>query len=724
MDSIYSAGFIRQDADFGSVCPVFSKEFALYGKVKKATLQVSALGVYEAYVNGNRAGGFVFAPGWTSYETRLQYQTYDITTQLDDFCAIDIGVGMGWRFHKRSNEALPFLGADETALIAAVTVEYADGSIQTVVTDGSWKAKKSNILYSHMYHGEMVDYGADTAEEFPVMVLPLDNSILIPQEGEEIREMVEIPAAKLIVTPKGERVIDFAQEITGYVAFSFQGQKGDKIQIHHAEMLDKDGNFYTENLRAAKCEINIVCDGKKHIYRPHYTFMGFRYIRLTAFPNDICLDDFKAVVVFSDMKRTGFFTSGDEKLNQLYENIVWGQRGNFLDVPTDCPQRDERLGWTGDAQVFARTAAINYDIQRFFKKWLHDMAADQYSDGSIPHVIPNTMRVGNGGSAAWSDASVICPWQMYLAYGNTDIMRDAFPMMRRWIGFMESKGTKRGLWDLGGHFGDWLSLDAEEEACTGATPHEYIATAFFYYSTSLVVKMGKILGEDVSYYEALAKDIKKAFLEEYFEEDGSPLCLTQTASVLALYFGLLDNPKKVADALIDSVQEYGHLLTGFVGTPYLCHVLTDIGRPDLAYMLLLREDYPSWLYEVNMGATTMWERWNGLKPDGSFATPSMNSFNHYAYGAVGDFMFMTVAGIGTDENAPGYKHILFKPIPDKRLGFVKASIVTQYGIVASMWEYKGDNIKYTFTVPENTTATATIDGITHELSPGTWTMEA
>ena len=582
---------------------------------------------------------------------------------------------------------------------------------------------KSNILYSDIYNGEKVDFTVECEDKFTVKEVPVSKDILIETEGEETREMARLDAVELITTPKGEKVIDFKQEITGYVEWVVPARKGATFMLQHAEFLDKDGNFYTENLRSAKCEIEVTSNGVEQVYKPHFSFQGFRYIKLIGFNDDeIKLENFTAVVVFSDMKRTGFFACGHEDVQQLYENIVWGQRGNFLDIPTDCPQRDERMGWTGDAQVFARTASINYNTQKFFRKWLHDLAADQEENGAVGNVVPAGWD--GGGSAAWGDAAIIVPYQMYLAYNDTKIIEEQWESMTNWLKFIETECSEKGRWDKGGHFGDWLSLDAGNEATGGFTDKNLIATAMYAYSTSLLIKMGKVIGKDVSYYEEMYPVIVEQYRKNYLNT-GKVEHETQTSNVLALYFNLTDDREREAKKLVKDIEECGHLKTGFVGTPYLLHVLTDIGRNDLAYKLLLKDTFPSWLYSVKMGATTMWERWDGMKPDRSFATPEMNSFNHYAYGAVGDWMFSTVAGIRPDENEPGYKHIIFEPRPNKELGYAKARILTKNGEIISSWEYKGEGnlCEFSFTIPDGSHATLYLDDEEYEFVSGTYTTE-
>jgi len=723
MSSIFKAEFIRQNEDLGTVCPVFRKIFWADKKIRKATLSVSALGFYEVHINNNRIGKFIFAPGWTSYRTRLQYQNYNVTKYLEECNTIDIAVGVGRRRHKRPDEELPFLKSDEIAVIAALTVEYEDDTVEVITTDKSWECMKSNVLFSDIYDGEKVDFTVECEDKFTVKEVPLDKKILIETEGEETREMARLDAVELITTPTGEKVIDFKQEVTGYVEWVVPARKGNTFKIQHAEFLDKDGNFYTENLRSAKCEIEVTSNGVEQVYKPHFSFQGFRFIKLIGFNDDeIKLENFTAVVVFSDMKRTGFFACGHEDVQQLYENIVWGQRGNFLDIPTDCPQRDERMGWTGDAQVFARTAIYNYDTRKFFRKWLHDLAADQEENGAVGNVVPAGWQ--GGGSAAWGDAAVIVPYQMYLAYNDTRIIEEQWESMTNWLKFIETECSEKGRWDKGGHFGDWLSLDAGYEAAGGFTDKNLIATAMYAYSTSLVIKMGKAVGKDVSYYEEMYPVIVEQYRKNYLNT-GKEEHETQTANVLALYLNLTDNREREAEKLVKLIEECGHLKTGFVGTPYLLHVLQDIGRVDLAYKLLLKDTFPSWLYSVKMGATTMWERWDGMKEDRSFATPEMNSFNHYAFGAVGDWLFSTVAGIRPDENEPGYKHIIFEPIPNKELGYAKARILTPNGEIISSWEFKGDSnlCEFSFTIPDGSYATLYLDDEEYEFVSGTYTTE-
>lgn len=722
MKTIKDARFIRQNADFGDVRPVFNKVIWLDKPVLKATLYCSALGYYEAYFNNERVGKFIFAPGWTSYGKRIQYQEYDVTYLLEECNTLDIALGNGRRYHGNAHEHYESITSEQEALIAALLIEYEDGTEEFIPTDSTWECSKSNILYSHVYNGETVDFTVNTDEKFPVKELnDISTDILVPQEGEEVREMARIGVSQVIKTPKGELVLDFGQNLTGYVEWNVPAVKGKEFRLYHAEVLDRFGNFYLDNMRSAKVEIKVISDGNERTYKPHFTYQGFRYVKLEGFEGEINPDDFTAVVVFSNMKRTGYFACGHDLVQQLYENIVWGQRGNFLDVPTDCNQRDERFGWTGDAQVFARTASINYRTKKFFKKWMHDVSADQHEDGGVPHIIPD-IGWDSYGSSAWADVAVVVPYWVYRTYGDTEIIKDQFESMKKWILFMESKGSERGLFDTHDcHFGDWLSLDAGDEATGGMTDNDLIGSAYLIYSNRLFIEMGKAIGEDMSYFEELYDLSIKAYRKKYLNT-GKPEYETQTANVLAIYFDISDDIYREGAKLVKDIEECGHLKTGFVGTPYLLHALTKIGRSDVAYKLLLKETFPSWLFPVTRGATTMWERWDGMKVDGTFATPDMNSFNHYAYGSVGDWLYTTVAGIDSDINEPGYKHIIFKPLPIKELGYAKARILTENGEVISSWEYtgNGNECKFSFTIPKGSHATLYLDNEEYEFESGTY----
>lgn len=695
---------------------VYLKNFRCAAKAEKAILKITALGVYEAKLNGERVGDFILAPGWTSYLNRLQVQSYDVTDMLKTENSLEVTVGQGWRAIANKRDSSDFLGYRDTALIAELTLVYADGRTESIVTDSSWTARESKLRYTNIYDGDIYDATFKAGSARHCICVDLEKDMLIPQEGEKIVEHERMPALQVIKTPAGETVIDFGQNMTGYVEFKIKGVPGAQATISHGETLDRDGNFYNANYRSADAQIKFICDGEEHIYKSALTFFGFRYIRLENWPDEIKKENFTAVVVHSDIRRTGYFECSDEAVNRLFKNIIWGQKGNFLDVPTDCPQRNERLGWTGDAQVFVRTASLNFDVERFFKKWLRDLAADQGRDGCVPHVVPNIFD-DMGGSSAWSDAAVICPWEIYRTYGDKKILEDQFDSMKAWIDWMRER-SENGKRSGGFHFGDWLGLDSTEGSYKGSTPEDLIATAYYKYSTELFIKAAHALVRDVSEYENIPTEAATAFRREYME-NGRVKNATQTACVLALCFDITDDRAATATQLNELVKRSGHLETGFVGTPYLLHALSDNGYAETAYDLLLRREYPSWLYPISKGATTVWEHWDGIKPDGTMWSTDMNSFNHYAYGAVADWMYGAAAGINSDPDRPGFEHIIFRPVTDRRLDFVKASIDTRRGTVASEWRRENGRIKYIFTVPEGCCASAVIGGEKHEVGAGT-----
>jgi len=698
----------------------FLFSFSPQKPVKSASLQMTALGIYAAALNGLKVGGEVLAPGWTNYRKRLQYQTYDVTALLaDGENKLSVEVARGWRMHAREKDWLqPTLGGKSIALIGALTLSYEDGTEEIFCTSNEWQCRLSKTRYSNIYNGEFYDAGFEDGYLRNAKVLDYPHDILIPLQGERIVEVERLPVQSMFTTPEGELVLDFGQLLTGYVEFRIEGKQGKKGILRHAEILDAKGNFYTTNLRKAKQEIEFVCDGQEHVYKPQFTFQGFRYVQPKNWPCEVKPEDFTAIVVHSEMKRTGYFECSDPLLNRLFENIVWGQKGNFLDIPTDCPQRDERLGWTGDAQAFIRTSCYIYDCERFWVKWLSDLASEQAANGAIPHVIPR-MHWDGDSSTGWADAAVICPWQLYLSYGNRDILLAQYASMQAWVDYMIAR-VKNSLWLGGSHFGDWLNLDGDK-----ATPKEVLQNAFFIYSTGLLVKSGELLGLDMGAYEKQQAQAKQAFCETYIK-DGKLICYTQTACVLALYFGIAEGELKtsVAAQLAKLILDAGHLKTGFLGTPYLLHVLGDNGYTELAYDLLLRKEYPSWLYPVTMGATTVWERWDGQRPDGSFQDAGMNSFNHYAYGAVGDWMLGAAAGIQIDEANPGFKHIIFAPLADARLDHLSAEIETRHGLVRSGWRKTESGFEYEFTVPEGCTAEIRLGGQVTEMGAGTKTVTA
>ena len=706
----------------GQPSPIFRKQFTANKKIKSATIFVTAHGLYEAQINGKRVGNDYFTPGWTSYNKRLQYQEYDVTDLVKQGNnAIGVTLGDGWyRGHLAWDDNKNLYGKD-ISLLLQLMITYRDGSTKTIVSDESWKSTTGSIRSSSIYDGETIDArmkktgwtssGYDDSKWSGVNVENFSSDNLVATINELATKHETFKPVKILTTPNGEKVIDFGQNLVGWVMLKVNGNGGDTVIIKHAEVLDKEGNFYTANLRAAKATATYILDGKGDEYfEPHFTYYGFRYIKVEGMKKNLNPDNFTAVAIYADMKPTGTFTTSNALINQLQHNIQWGQKGNFLDVPTDCPQRDERLGWTGDAQAFSRTASFNMNVNNFFDKWMKDVAADQFSDGRIPHVIPNVLGQG-GGSTGWADVATIIPWNMYLAYGDKKILEDQYASMKAWVEYMHHQSND-DLWNTGFHFGDWLFYSPEDpNSGTAAITDKYlIAQCFYAHSTQLLINTAKVLGktDDVETYTTLLKKIKEAFLKEYVTPNGRLISGTQTAYVLALNFDMLpeDLRKKDAERLVENIKSYGnHLTTGFLGTPYLCDVLTRFGYDDVAYKLLLQKTYPSWLYPVTMGATTIWERWDGQKPDSTFEDPGMNSFNHYAYGAIGDWMYRDMAGIDTYKDGVGYKHIRIKPHIDKSVSSVSGSLETYYGKIHCDWKEEDNKILMNVEIPVNTFAT-------------------
>lgn len=705
-------------------CPMFRTTFDVENAIKSARVYVTALGLYELHLNGKKVGDALFTPGWTSYSKVLQYQTYDITNMvIEGGNAVGAIVGEGWYKGCLDYTNKRNVFGNTLAILIQILIEYEDGSSQIVTSNTSWKASSGAILKSEIYHGEKYDAnlekdGWDTYNYNDIAwenVTELDNrkalenkNALIAQINEPVRKIEEIKPVELIKTPLGETVIDFGQNMVGWVKFSVSGKRGERVVIKHAEMLDFQGNFYTENLRSAKQEIEYILSGKEEeIFEPHFTFQGFRYIKVEEFPKEISLNDFTGIVIHSDMQITGRFECSNPLLNQLQHNIFWSQKGNFFDLPIDCPQRDERLGWTGDAQIFANTASFNMSTALFFKKWLNDLKADQRSDGAVPFVVPQIFDEKAYASSGWGDAAVVCPWIVYLNFGDKRILENQYKSMKDWVEYIRKQGDNEFLWNTGFHFGDWLALDARAGERAGATDNDFISTVFYAQSTKLLSKIAKIIGndQDANEYEKLYCEIFQAFQNEFITPSGRLAVQTQTAHALAIEFELINekDKKRVADFFVGELYKNKyHLNTGFIGTPYLCNALQKVDQIAEAYNLLLNEDYPSWLYQVKKGATTIWEHWDGIKEDGSFWDKKMNSFNHYAYGAIGNWLYKVVGGLDTKEDEPGYKKFIINPIPGGGISYAKITYQSLYGEISSQWKLLEEGFLIKISVPCNT----------------------
>ncbi|RIA08567.1 alpha-L-rhamnosidase [Flavobacteriaceae bacterium MAR_2010_72] len=713
------------------VVPLFRKSFLANKKIASAKVYVTSRGLYEVQINGKRMGDSYLSPGWTSYDKHLQYQTYDVSNLLSEGKnAIGAIVGSGWYRTRLGWENKQNIYGKETALLFQMEIKYADGTTATVVSDTSWKTSNSSILYSEIYNGEIQDLNLEqkkystanfddsrwvnvTKKDFP-------KDYITASINEPIRKQENFKPVQVLTSPNGETILDFGQNLVGWVKVDIQGKPGDLIKLSHVEMLDKKGVPYFENLRSAKAQAIYTLTGNGiETLEPHFTFFGFRYVKVEGLSGKLNPNDFTAIALYSDMKQTGTFECSNPLVNQLQSNIQWGQKGNFLDVPTDCPQRDERLGWTGDAEVFSRTAAYNFNVNQFFAKWLIDVAADQKENGSVPFVIPDALKGSQWdmgiGAAGWADASIIIPYNMYVSYGDREIVERQYPSMKAYLNYVQG-AAKNDLWNTGFQFGDWLSYRVDDSKGmigmkSAITDNYLVAQCFYAYNTQIMIKTAALLGKtaEVKEYQALLERIKKAFQAEYMTVSGRLISETQTAYILALQFDMLpENLRAQAvDRLVKNIESYEyHLTTGFLGTPFLNPVLTRFGRNDVAYKLLLQDTYPSWLYPIKAhGATTIWERWDSIKPDGTFQDPSMTSFNHYAYGAVGDWMYRTIAGIDTKEaEGAGYKSSIIKPEIGGDLTFAKASLETNYGLLSSSWKIEGNKFILDVEVPPNTNA--------------------
>lgn len=708
--------------------PMMRRVVVLPAAPVRARLYITALGMVLARVNGRPVGPDVLLPGWSSYNKRVLYATYDVTDLMTEGeNVLGAILGEGWYRGNLAWEKNRALYGHQRALLAQLHVECADGSRLTVVTDRQWKWDESPIRYSEIYHGEIYDArmeqpgwdspGFSDKGWKTVRALRRSMQTVRARDGLPVRPIEEIRPVAVLTTPKGETVLDMGQNMVGWVRVRARGKAGDEIVLRHAEVLDRDGNVYLANLRKARQCCRYILKGEgEEVFAPHFTFQGFRYVRVDSYPGPVRAEDFTGVVVHSDMASIGSFSCDRPLVNQLQRNIRWGQRGNFVDIPTDCPQRDERLGWTGDAQVFIPTACYNFAVGPFFRKWLRDLAADQRADGGVPHVIPDVLPgANNHSSTAWGDAATICPWTLYRAYGDKKVLKDQYPSMKAWVDYMTAQGDNPLLYNTGFHFGDWVALDAGQGEYIGATNTDLIATAYYARSALLVGRTARLLGKkrEGNAYIKLHNRIVEAFRHEFVTPSGRLVSRTQTAYALALCFDLLeekDRPRAVNELVRLIDERNGHLSTGFVGTPVLCEALTRFGRHDVACRLVLNEDYPSWLYPITKGATTIWEHWDGIKPDGSFWSPAMNSFNHYSYGAIGDWLYRHIAGIDQVEDSAGYRHSLIRPLPGHGFSAARGTQMTPYGLLAVDWTLQDGRMTLSLTVPVGTVADVVLAG--------------
>lgn len=681
--------------------------------VKKARMYMLGLGLYELYINGKKVGDEYLMPGLHSYDAWLQYQTYEVDMQQGEN-KIEIMLGDGWYKGSFGLNIKEENYGDRLACIADLMLWFEDGTTEIIGTDESWQSRKSKIVETGIYSGEYYDATRDTSESKGVRPLHIEMEKIAPRLSPKIKVMNEIKPIEVMHTPAGETVLDMGQNMVGWLVFNCKEPAGNKLYLQFGEILQQ-GNFYRDNLRTAEAEYTYISDGTECLVRPYFTFYGFRYVKLTGFTQDIKPDDFTGWVLHSEMDEIAQIKTSDPLVNQLVHNALWGQKGNFLDVPTDCPQRDERMGWTGDAQIFSGTASYNMDTYAFYTKYGKDVYEEQKKlNGSVPDVVPLVNFRGDG-TTAWGEAATVIPWNVYLHYGDKNILVRQYESMKAWVEYMHREDQKHGnkrLWQSGFHYGDWLALDGKVDGGVyGATDPHLIASAYYYYSTDILAKAAKVIGkeEDGEYYSNLAKEIKAAYEAEYFTKTGRLSVDTMTAHVVSLFMNLTPDYayERTVKGLFEKLKQNGyHLCTGFVGTPYLCRVLSDHKLNSIAYDLLMEKGFPGWLYEVLMGATTVWERWNSVLPDGKISGTEMNSLNHYAYGSIVEWMYRNMIGIQPVEEVPGFKQAVLAPMPSYQLCWAKADVNTASGYYHCGWELQDEtHVKVTAEVPFDATAT-------------------
>ncbi|WP_334351503.1 alpha-L-rhamnosidase [Companilactobacillus sp. HBUAS56257] len=677
---------------------LLKRDVTLSKDVKKARIYMTGLGVYELNINDKKVGDELLAPGSTNYDYLIQVQTYDVTKNfVQGHNNIEISLGDGWyKGNLGFDGGKDKIYGDQQRAIFELHLEYTDGSKEIVNSDDKWLTTAGKVTKSAIYYGEDVDDTIVPENWTPVSVLDYPTDTLADRLSLPLKVQEYLPPKDLIKTPKDEQVIDFGQNQAGIVEFYNREPKGTKITIQVGEILQQ-GNFYRDNLREARAAFTYISDGTEKWVRPHFTYFGYRYIKVSGNTKPLQKDDFRAAVVYSDMKMTGSMKTDKPLVNRLFENIQWSQKSNFFDVPTGCPQRDERLGWTGDADIFSNTSTYNMNVYAFFKKYAKDMKIEQdHHDGMLTMYAPS-LHVDEGGAAIWGDASTIIPWNMYEKYGDTAILKQNYSSMKGWVDWIsknvEKSGT--GLWTGSFQFGDWLSLDSENPAVpNGKTDEDFIASVYYYYSSSIVARTAKILGNEKDYqtYKNLCDDIKQNILKEYITETGRVAIDTQTAYALTLYFNLVPEnlkPRVVKDLVARLKKDNDHLQTGFVGTPYLCQVLSENGQHALATKIFLNEDYPSWLYAVKLGATTIWERWNSVMSDGSMNPEGMNSLNHYSIGAIMEWAYKFVLGLHKQAN--GYQTVYLEPEFDYRLKHISGHYDSSYGDLKVKYDLETDD---------------------------------
>lgn len=707
--------------------PLLRKDFHIGKPIQSARLYATGLGLYEVEINSSKAGDEYLTPGFHSYDCWLQYQTYDVTDLLQEGDnAIGAMLGDGWYKGRFGFDGgYTDLYGDRKAFLCELHLTYGDGTHEVIASDTSWLWHCGFISDNSIYDGEQID-ARKHPQDWSMPKLDCDhweNCVLHNPTVGAVSERLSLPVikheeyapVKVLNTPKGELVLDFGKILTGWVAFYNTLPQGKTLRLQYGEIMQNDC-FYRDNLRTAKAEFVYISNGNTEWIRPHFTFYGFRYVKIEGM-DKADLSHFKAWELYSDIEQTGRIETGNEKVNKLIDNALQSQKGNFLDVPTDCPQRDERMGWTGDAQIFSGTACFNMYSPAFFSKYMRDLFEEQkLLNGSVPHIVPRIKpKHSNGfvdghGASPWGDAAAIIPWTLYLHYGDISMLRRHYESMKAWVEYLISQdhvGGNNRLIKTGFHFGDWLALDnlVEPDSSMGATDPYYVASVFYFYSTTLLSKAADILGyqEDADIYSRHARLIRKAIQMEYFSPNWKPTISTQTALILAIYFDIIphEGKERAAKELSRKIDDKnGHLDTGFTGTPYICPALTAMGETNHAYRLLLTESYPGWLYAVNLGATTIWERWDSVMPDGSISGTGMNSLNHYAYGSIVEWIYRDVCGLNPSVDKPGWKRAILRPRPNGILRYAKGAFDSAAGKYICGWQLLQDGqLQYDITIP-------------------------
>lgn len=725
MDEIWNASFIgMSSAD--TYHPVFFRDFKIEKQVVSARIYMTGLGLYEAYLNGKKIGDDYLAPFCNDYSEHIQYQTYDVTAYLAKENHLEIMTGNGWYKGRLGYDGDVAFFGDRFWAIAEIHIAYMDNTTVVIKTDESWKYRGSDLEMSDIYDGECYNRLLWEEKENPaklVIVAPEDlDDTRIPDK----RKLTEryslpvivkekLPVKEIIHTPAGETVLDMGQNFTGYMEFVANLPKSTKIVLDFGEILQQ-GNFYNDNYRTAKAQFTYVSNGETEVVRPHFTYYGFRYVRVTGWAGEIDASTFTGMAVYSDLDNTSRLETSSQMLNRLASNATWGQRSNFLDMPTDCPQRDERLGWTGDAMVFAPTASFQMDTRAFYRKFLYDLHVDQKKhDGQIANYIPNNCRMP-GGSSVWGDVATFLPMTLYQYYGDKDELEANYPLMQDWVEWIITQDKEHGeqhLWNFGFHFGDWLAQDGvTPQSMKGGTDDYFVASVYYYASVLKLAKAAGILGkkEERKQYCRKAEQIYAAILAEYFSPNGRLTIDTQTGYLISLKFGVYINRERVIEGLkVRLKKDCYKIKGGFVGAPMMCQVLAENGMEDIAYYILFQEGFPGWMHCINLGATTIWERWNSVLDDGSISGTEMNSLNHYAYGSVMEYVYRHIAGI--NETEPGFTAVRFAPQINPKLSHVNYSYDSVSGLYVSNWRINADGtVTVHFEVPFGCTAVALLPG--------------